>query len=81
MTDNGSLDDFEAIKLRLEEIVTAVSDENIPLDDALDLYEEAVELGMRISDVLEDGIEVDAAAIDQPVASASSVAADEVAAE
>lgn len=81
MTDNGSLDDFEEIKLRLEEIVTAVSDENIPLDDALDLYEEAVELGMRISDVLEDGIEVDAAAIDQPVASASSVAADEVAAE
>ena len=81
MTDNGSLDDFEAIKLRLEEIVTAVSDESLPLDDALDLYEEAVELGMRISDVLEDGIEVDAVTFDQPVASASSVAADEVAAE
>lgn len=81
MTDKGSLDDFEAIKLRLEEIVTAVSDESISLDDALDLYEEAVELGMRISDVLEDGIEVDAEASEQSIASAPSVAADEVAAE
>ena len=49
--------------MRLEEIVEAVSDESIPLDDALDLYEEAVELGMRVSDVLEDDIEVDEAAL------------------
>ena len=60
---NDHLQDFEAIKMRLEEIVEAVSDESIPLDDALDLYEEAVELGMRVSDVLEDGIEVDEAAL------------------
>ena len=60
---NDHLQDFEAIKTRLEEIVEAVSDESIPLDDALDLYEEAVELGMRVSDVLEDGIEVDEAAL------------------
>ena len=63
MADNGHLQDFEAIKMRLEEIVEAVSDESIPLDDALDLYEEAVELGMRVSDVLEDDIEVDEAAL------------------
>ena len=60
---NDHLQDFEAIKMRLEEIVEAVSDESIPLDDALDLYEEAVELGMRVSDVLEDDIEVDEAAL------------------
>ena len=60
---NDYLQDFEAIKMRLEEIVEAVSDESIPLDDALDLYEEAVELGMRVSDVLEDDIEVDEAAL------------------
>ena len=60
---NDHLQDFEAIKTRLEEIVEAVSDESIPLDDALDLYEEAVELGMRVSDVLEDDIEVDEAAL------------------
>ncbi|MBR2805049.1 MAG: exodeoxyribonuclease VII small subunit [Eggerthellaceae bacterium] len=63
MANNDHLQDFEAIKTRLEEIVEAVSDESIPLDDALDLYEEAVELGMRVSDVLEDGIEVDEAAL------------------
>ena len=57
MADNGHLQDFEAIKTRLEEIVEAVNDESSPLDDALDLYEEAVELGMRVSDVLEDGID------------------------
>ena len=60
---NDHLQDFEAIKMRLEEIVEAVSDESIPLDDALDLYEEAVELVMRVSDVLEDDIEVDEAAL------------------
>lgn len=63
MANNDHLQDFEAIKTRLEEIVEAVSDESIPLDDALDLYEEAVELGMRVSDVLEDDIEVDEAAL------------------
>ena len=63
MANNDHLQDFEAIKTRLEEILEAVSDESIPLDDALDLYEEAVELGMRVSDVLEDGIEVDEAAL------------------
>lgn len=81
MTSNGPLEDFEAIKSRLEEIVTAVSDESIPLDDALDLYEEAVELGMRISDVLEDGIEVDEEALDQPVTPAPSAVTDETPAE
>ena len=61
---NDHLQDFEAIKMRLEEIVEAVSDESIPLDDALDLYEEAVELGMRVSDVLEDDIVVDEEALE-----------------
>lgn len=61
---NDHLQDFEAIKTRLEEIVEAVSDESIPLDDALDLYEEAVELGMRVSDVLEDDIVVDEEALE-----------------
>ena len=64
MATNDHLQDFEAIKARLEEIVEAVSDEDIPLDDALDLYEEAVELGMRVSDVLEDGIEINETALD-----------------
>lgn len=56
--------DFEAAKTRLEEIAAAVSDENMPLDDALDLFEEAVALGLQVSDALEDGIVVE----DEPAA-------------
>jgi exodeoxyribonuclease VII small subunit len=52
------LQDFGTVQARLDEIVKAVADEDIPLDDALDLYEEAVSLGMRASDLLEEGIEV-----------------------
>lgn len=52
-----SFDSFDAVKARLDEIVAAVGDESMPLDDALDLYEEAVALGMRATDLLETGIE------------------------
>lgn len=48
---------FEELKVRLDEIVEAVSDDDLPLDDALELYEEAVSLGLRASDLLEQGIE------------------------
>lgn len=47
---------FESVKTRLDEIVDAVSDEDISLDAALDLYEEAVKLGMQASTLLEEGI-------------------------
>ena len=50
--------DFASVKSRLDEIVKAVSDDDLPLDEALDLYEEAVALGMRASDLLEEGITV-----------------------
>ena len=52
-----SYDSFEAVKTRLDEIVDAVSDDELALDDALALYEEAVGLGLRASDLLEDNIE------------------------
>ena len=42
-----SYDSFEAVKTRLDEIVDAVSDDELALDDALALYEEAVGLGLR----------------------------------
>lgn len=50
-------DTFEAVQSRLDEIVEAVGDESLPLDDALALYEEAVNLGLRGSDLLEENIE------------------------
>lgn len=49
-------DSFEEIQTRLQEIVDAVSDDALPLDDALTLYEEAVQLGLRASTLLEEGI-------------------------
>ena len=49
---------FEAVQARLDEIVKAVADEDTPLDEVLDLYEEAVSLGMRASDLLEEGISI-----------------------
>lgn len=52
-----SYDSFEAVKSRLDEIVDAVGNEELALDDALALYEEAVGLGLRASDLLEENIE------------------------
>ena len=47
---------FEDIKARLDEIVEAVSDEELPLDQALGLYEEAVGIGLAASRIMEEGI-------------------------
>lgn len=56
-TGSESCDDpesFAAVKSRLEEIVEVVTDESTSLDDALELYEEAVKLSMKASQVLEE---------------------------
>lgn len=47
---------FEDIKARLDEIVAAVSDEELPLDEALSLYEEAVGIGLTASRIVEERI-------------------------
>lgn len=47
---------FEDIKARLDEIVAAVSDEELPLDEALSLYEEAVGIGLTASRIVEEEI-------------------------
>ena len=60
MSDEGRQSrDFETTKARLAEIADAVSDENLSLDDALDLFEEAVALGLQASDLLETDIDVE----------------------
>ena len=51
--------EFEVVKARLEEIAQTVDDENLSLDEALDLYEEAVKLGLQASDLLAAGIVVE----------------------
>ena len=50
--------DFESVKNRIAEIADAVDDESLSLDEALDLYEEAVAIGLAASDLLETGIVV-----------------------
>lgn len=47
---------YDELNARLNEIANTVSNENIPLDDALTLYEEAVGLGLRGCEMLEVGI-------------------------
>ena len=54
---SSDFDTFETVQSRLDEIVDAVGDDSLPLDDALALYEEAVNLGLRASDLLEENIE------------------------
>ena len=48
--------DYSQLKERLDQIVEAVSDEGISLDDALALYEEAVKLGSAASALIEQDI-------------------------
>lgn len=57
--------DFESVKTRLAEIADIVGDENLSLDDALDLYEEAVALGLKASDLLEIGINPSEGEVDE----------------
>ena len=48
---------FDQVKARLDEIVDGVGSSEMPLDEALSLYEEAVGLGLRASELLEENIE------------------------
>lgn len=56
-SDNNEGSSFVQIKNRLDEIVQLVSDESLPLEEALRYYEEAVNLGLEVSNLLEDGLE------------------------
>lgn len=53
---NDTKANFEEVKTRLNEIVDEVAAEDISLDNALDLYEEALKLGMQVSSLLEKDI-------------------------
>ena len=56
LMDANQLHSYEQVNDRLKEIVDLVSDEGIALDDALDLFEEAVKLGVQASSLLEEDI-------------------------
>ena len=67
---------FEPVKARLQEIAEAVGNDDMPLDEALDLFEEAVALGMRVSDLIELDVDVDEAAEADSGSGADATAAD-----
>ena len=56
---------FEDLKTRLDEIVALVSDDSLPLDEALDLYEEAVGIGLSASRIMEEGIAGERAQVEE----------------
>lgn len=63
MPEHETAASFDAVKERLERIAEEVAQEDIPLDEALALYEEAVSLGLSACDLSEaDLARVDAAA-------------------
>ncbi|MDO5358741.1 hypothetical protein DMP07_05080 [Slackia faecicanis] len=51
--DEQTRSGFAAIRDRLDEIAAQVRDDAMPLDAALDLYDEAVKLGMKATELLE----------------------------
>lgn len=58
---------FTEIRSRLEEIASQVRGDDIALDKALDLYDEAVKLGMRATELLEVIEEGDSGNVDKQV--------------
>lgn len=57
-SDPVELSQFERVKTRLEEIANVVDSDELTLDQALDLYEEAVALGLQATDLLDVDITV-----------------------
>lgn len=69
-------EDFVTIRNRLDEISKAVDDDDISLDHALDLYDEAVKLGQKASEILEQINASEIAAAQASAASAEAQAGD-----
>lgn len=80
MAQDPAPQSFEDLKGRLDEIVAAVSDEELPLDEALDLYEEAVGIGLAASRIMEEGIAAQAAQADEAEAARADAESDQSAA-
>lgn len=49
MDEKSNSEASDSVVLRLEQIEAAFDDENMCLDDALDFFEEAVELGLDVA--------------------------------
>lgn len=50
------LKEYEKIEERLKEIEHKITTENLDMDESLELYEEAVDLGMKASQTIENNV-------------------------
>ncbi|MBD3178916.1 MAG: exodeoxyribonuclease VII small subunit [Candidatus Latescibacteria bacterium] len=50
---NKKEDSFEGSMKRLEEIVSRLENENVPLEESISLYEEGVRIGKRCREILD----------------------------
>ena len=62
--DSGTEQTFTEIRDRLEDIAAQVKGDDVSLDTALDLYDEAVKLGMQATELLESMNDVSEASDD-----------------
>ena len=68
---------IEEINDRLKEILALVDDPDLPMDEILGLYEEAVKLGGQVSEVVEANIaDADALAAGETLVAPAAPAAD-----
>jgi exodeoxyribonuclease VII small subunit len=81
MKSANSYETFSEIKERLDWIVNQVSNDDLPLDQALSYYEEAVKLGTRVSTLIEDAQGEDEELLDTDTAEAAESSATSEAAE
>ena len=63
--EHAAEQDFGAVRQRLEAIAETVESPDLPLDEALDLFEEAVALGLKVGDLLETGLDEAAETTDE----------------
>lgn len=56
LDENNQDEGYVAINDRLKQIQNKIDNENLTLDESLDLYEEAVKLGMQASKTLETNV-------------------------
>lgn len=52
--DSRTVESLEQVNERLKEIIQLVHDDSIPLDQALDLFDEAARMGLQATRMLED---------------------------
>ena len=66
-TDVEGVNEFEAAKERLRQIVDQIDKNDLDIDKALDLYEEAVDLSVKASGSLEKAISVNDEVLDEDI--------------